>query len=121
MNTHALLIELATRLAASADRVGASDEDGAMAVSRAIDCIASEIRDLAYELADQSQQEAAQMAIHQKEVVVCDFCGKDQHAVAHMFAGPTTGAHTYAICSECIDLCAEIVAEQRAKAQQEAA
>ncbi|MCY1197229.1 ATP-dependent Clp protease ATP-binding subunit ClpX [compost metagenome] len=57
------------------------------------------------------------MGIHLKKVVVCDFCGKDQHSVAHMFAGPPPA--TPAICDECIDLCAEILAEQRAK--QEAA
>ncbi len=53
------------------------------------------------------------MVIHLKKVVVCDFCGKDQHSVAHMVAGPAPA--TPAICDGCIDLCAEILAEQRAK------
>ncbi|HUB03635.1 MAG TPA: ClpX C4-type zinc finger protein [Solirubrobacteraceae bacterium] len=38
----------------------------------------------------------------------CSFCGKPRSAVASMVAGPTP---SIAICNECVDLCAEIVAE----------
>lgn len=42
----------------------------------------------------------------------CDFCGKyDDHPdVLVLLKGPEVG-----ICSECIDLCTEIVAEKRAE------
>jgi len=34
----------------------------------------------------------------------CSFCGKSQHEVAKLIAGPTVH-----ICSECVDLCHNIV------------
>ena len=39
----------------------------------------------------------------------CSFCGKSQHEVEVLIAGP--GVH---ICSECVDLCGEIVEDKRA-------
>ena len=39
----------------------------------------------------------------------CSFCGKPRSAVASIVAGPTPAV---AICNECVDLCAEIIAEQ---------
>ena len=41
----------------------------------------------------------------------CSFCGKARSQVASIVAGP---APAIAICNECVELCAEIVAEQRA-------
>lgn len=40
----------------------------------------------------------------------CSFCGKSQHEVKQLIAGPTVF-----ICDECVDLCADIVAEKRSE------
>ena len=40
----------------------------------------------------------------------CSFCGKSQHEVGTMVAGPRVF-----VCDECVDLCADIVRERRAK------
>ena len=46
---------------------------------------------------------------HNGEVeVTCSFCGKTQDEVKKLIAGPTVY-----ICNECIDLCNEIVSEDR--------
>jgi len=46
---------------------------------------------------------------HNGEVeVTCSFCGKSQDEVKKLIAGPTVY-----ICNECIDLCTEIVSEDR--------
>ncbi|MHB1499043.1 MAG: ClpX C4-type zinc finger protein [Acidimicrobiales bacterium] len=37
----------------------------------------------------------------------CSFCGKDQHEVLRLVAGP--GVY---ICNECVDLCNQIIAEE---------
>jgi len=47
--------------------------------------------------------------IEMEMVRICDFCGKDQHQVAYLVAGPKAD-----ICDECIDICAEIIAVRRA-------
>ena len=56
---------------------------------------------------------------HNGEVeVTCSFCGKTQDEVKKLIAGPTVY-----ICNECIDLCNEIVSEDRQReieAQEEA-
>lgn len=41
------------------------------------------------------------------ENLYCSFCGKSQHEVRKLIAGPTVY-----ICDECIDLCNDIIAEQ---------
>ena len=41
----------------------------------------------------------------------CSFCGKSQKQVKKLIAGP--GVY---ICDECIDLCNEIIEEERAEA-----
>ena len=41
--------------------------------------------------------------------VRCSFCGKPRGEVASIVAGPTPAI---AICNECVDLCADIIAEQ---------
>lgn len=38
----------------------------------------------------------------------CSFCGKSQHEVAKLVAGPSTF-----ICDECVDLCGDIVGAER--------
>ena len=38
----------------------------------------------------------------------CSFCGKSQHDVNKMIAGPTAF-----ICHECVDLCVEIIKEEK--------
>src|SRR5947207_7631525 len=39
--------------------------------------------------------------------LVCSFCGKSQHEVRKIIAGPTVF-----ICDECIDLCNDIIAAE---------
>jgi ATP-dependent Clp protease ATP-binding subunit ClpX len=41
-----------------------------------------------------------------KHVLYCSFCGKSQHEVKKLIAGPTVF-----ICDECIDLCSDIIQE----------
>jgi 5-methylcytosine-specific restriction endonuclease McrA len=41
----------------------------------------------------------------------CAFCGKPEHQVEHLIASK----HSVHICAECVALCAEIVAERRAR------
>jgi hypothetical protein len=47
-------------------------------------------------------------------LVTCDYCGKNQHEVENLIAGP--GHH--AICEECTMLCFRIVIERKMKVQQ---
>ena len=49
--------------------------------------------------------------------IVCSFCRKDQHEVAGMMAGPD---EVY-ICDECVEVCAEVMADAIAKRKAEAA
>ena len=44
----------------------------------------------------------------------CSFCGKSQHEVKKLIAGPSVF-----ICDECIDLCTDIIKEEAGKAVQE--
>ncbi len=43
----------------------------------------------------------------------CSFCGKSQHEVRKLIAGPTVY-----ICDECIDLCNDIISEENSRATQ---
>ena len=43
----------------------------------------------------------------QAELLYCSFCGKNQHEVRKLVAGPAVY-----ICDECVDLCTDIVDEQ---------
>ena len=43
----------------------------------------------------------------------CSFCGKSQHNVARLIAGPG-GVY---ICDECVDLCREIIEEEQSSAK----
>jgi ATP-dependent Clp protease ATP-binding subunit ClpX len=43
--------------------------------------------------------------------LACSFCGKHQRKVDKLIAGP--GVY---ICNECVDLCVQIIAQERPKA-----
>lgn len=45
---------------------------------------------------------------YNEDVPRCTFCGKTEHQVRKLVAGPTA-----AICDECIELCVEIISEER--------
>jgi ATP-dependent Clp protease ATP-binding subunit ClpX len=49
------------------------------------------------------------------KVLYCSFCGKSQHEVKKLIAGPSVF-----ICDECIDLCTDIIQEEIAKLPKEA-
>ncbi|MFN2444424.1 MAG: ClpX C4-type zinc finger protein [Vicinamibacterales bacterium] len=42
------------------------------------------------------------------DLMRCSFCGKDQHTVAKLIAGPTVF-----ICDECVAVCVDIMEDQR--------
>ena len=42
-----------------------------------------------------------------KSTLYCSFCGKSQHEVRKLIAGPTVF-----ICDECVDICLDIIAEE---------
>lgn len=48
--------------------------------------------------------------ISSDKVLYCSFCGKSQHEVKKLIAGPSVF-----ICDECIDLCTDIIQEEVAK------
>ena len=48
------------------------------------------------------------------KVLYCSFCGKSQHEVKKLIAGPSVF-----ICDECIDLCTDIIQEETAKLPKE--
>lgn len=41
------------------------------------------------------------------KVLYCSFCGKNQHEVRKLIAGPSVY-----ICDECVDLCNDIISEE---------
>ncbi|MCT6856175.1 MAG: AAA family ATPase, partial [Bombella apis] len=43
-----------------------------------------------------------------KNTLYCSFCGKSQHEVKKLIAGPTVF-----ICNECVELCTDIIREER--------
>lgn len=45
----------------------------------------------------------------------CDFCGKSQHEVRKLIAGPKNY-----ICDECIELCMDIIRDEQPKVNGEA-
>ena len=47
-------------------------------------------------------------------ILYCSFCGKSQHEVTKLIAGPTAF-----ICNECVDLCNDIIADDAKKAAAE--
>ena len=42
-----------------------------------------------------------------KNTLYCSFCGKSQHEVRKLIAGPTVF-----ICHECVELCMDIIGEE---------
>ena len=42
-----------------------------------------------------------------KKALFCSFCGKGQHEVRKLIAGPTVY-----ICEECVGLCSDIIGEE---------
>lgn len=44
-----------------------------------------------------------------EKLLYCSFCGKSQHEVKKLIAGPSVF-----ICDECIDLCNEIIRDEAA-------
>ena len=55
----------------------------------------------------QSGSTAGHLAPTPQTVLYCSFCGKSQHEVKSLVAGP----HVF-ICNECIDVCSDIIDEQ---------
>ena len=47
-----------------------------------------------------------------EKLLYCSFCGKSQHEVKKLIAGPSVF-----ICDECIDLCNEIIRDEAAQAR----
>jgi len=46
-----------------------------------------------------------------KGTLYCSFCGKSQHEVRKLIAGPTVF-----ICDECVELCKDIIQEEKKSA-----
>ena len=52
-------------------------------------------------------------AVQEAETLLrCSFCGKDEHAIKYLIAGPAVH-----ICNGCIGLCNDIIAKEEAKGQ----
>jgi ATP-dependent Clp protease ATP-binding subunit ClpX len=47
------------------------------------------------------------MSTDNKNILYCSFCGKSQHEVRKLIAGPTVF-----ICDECVELCMDIIKEE---------
>jgi len=47
------------------------------------------------------------MPDNNKNILYCSFCGKSQHEVRKLIAGPTVF-----ICDECVELCMDIIKEE---------
>ena len=54
------------------------------------------------------------MAIDNKISLFCSFCGKNQHEVKKLIAGPSVF-----VCNECIDLCNDIIKEESKELNEE--
>jgi ATP-dependent Clp protease ATP-binding subunit ClpX len=48
------------------------------------------------------------------ETYYCSFCGKSQHQVLRLIAGPTVF-----ICDECVEVCRDIVGKYRCKKEKQ--
>jgi predicted RNase H-like HicB family nuclease len=58
-------------------------------------------------VSDLTEADRNQAESRKAKTCYCSFCGKSQHEVLKLIAGPTAF-----ICSECVDLCCEIVEEK---------
>ena len=47
------------------------------------------------------------MSTNNKNILYCSFCGKSQHEVRKLIAGPTVF-----ICDECVELCMDLIKEE---------
>jgi ATP-dependent Clp protease ATP-binding subunit ClpX len=47
------------------------------------------------------------------KLMICSFCGKNQHEVKKLIAGPSVF-----ICNECIDLCNNIIQEKSSETEE---
>ena len=60
----------------------------------------------------QNPEEVHDKEVHDKKdkssAYYCSFCGKSQHEVKKLIAGPTVF-----ICDGCVDLCVEIIKEEK--------
>ena len=54
------------------------------------------------------------MSEEKNQTLYCSFCGKSQHEVKKLIAGPSVF-----ICNECVDLCIDIIQEEVAGTQEE--
>jgi hypothetical protein len=63
---------------------------------------------LLYNCLDAHQNEASmnKPSGESKNTLYCSFCGKSQHEVRKLIAGPTVF-----ICDECVELCMDIIRE----------
>ena len=52
------------------------------------------------------------MAVEAGKILTCSFCGKDQHQVRKLIAGPTVF-----ICDECVELCMDVVRDEQKNLQ----
>jgi len=50
-----------------------------------------------------------------RDTLICNFCGKTQHEVRKLIAGPTVF-----ICDECVELCMDIIMDERPRVDGEA-
>ena len=50
-----------------------------------------------------------------KNTLYCSFCGKSQHEVRKLIAGPSVY-----VCDECVELCNDIIREELQETQEEA-
>jgi ATP-dependent protease Clp ATPase subunit len=50
----------------------------------------------------------------EKDTLYCSFCGKSQHEVFKLIAGPTVF-----ICDECVAVCSDLVAKGRAEQKEQ--
>jgi hypothetical protein len=68
-----------------------------------------------YEVVDKAQKYDELLKIQGRfDSLVCNFCGKTQHQVKKLIAGPDVY-----ICDECVGLCTEILEEEQQKENQE--
>jgi ATP-dependent Clp protease ATP-binding subunit ClpX len=75
------------------------------AAVRAVSATARDVAD------DESSMSKSSAAGDSKNTLYCSFCGKSQHEVRKLIAGPTVF-----ICDECVELCMDIIREENKNA-----
>ena len=56
---------------------------------------------------DVHDKKSKSFEVESSDPLYCSFCGKSQHEVKKLIAGPTVF-----ICDECVDLCVDIIKEE---------